>query len=472
MGWIQVLGPVLPALLLVIAHFATTVRAQQSPRLAFRSDKTFKVVVFADMHFGEANDKDQDSLLLQRNVLDAEQPDMVVFTGDLVSGWRGHKKKGWMEQMMRTILEYPNSQGYPHAIALGNHDAEANLGRVAVLKEDRAISGDLSYSQIGPEDITGASNYYVDIYSGVSGHSDRVDLRLWFFDSMGRGCEGNSSSWGCVGRDTVEWYSDLSAELVPVEQQIAFVHMCVIVSTSPACLSSHSPHSPLSSCTQALTPSSTARASSPLPEHRLGYGDFRSLDGRQEDSACPTVNTGLATVLALNGVNMVVSGHDHQNDFAGNIHLAHGETGIAEDGNGLFSPGSGSRDDGDLPLLMAYGRKSGYGSYGPGAINRGARVIQFHTFTSAEEEQFQTQRLANSLRPSTYYGLPPQFMHGGSFKWMETWVTDYKGAREPSTRPIYKYQVQEMCYSAAQGIRSVYATVLILAFVLVGAELF
>jgi hypothetical protein len=140
--------------------------------------------------------------------------------------------------------------------------------------------------------------------------------------------------------------------------------------------------------------------------------------------------------------------------------------------NGLFSSGSGSRDDGDLPLLMAYGRKSGYGSYGPGAINRGSRVIEFHTFTSVEEEQLQTQQIANSLQPSTYYSLPPQFMHGGSFKWMETWITDYKGVREPITRPIYKYQVQEMCYSAAQGIRSVYATVLILAFVLVGAELF
>lgn len=161
------------------------------------------------------------------------------------------------------------------------------------------------------------------------------------------------------------------------------------------------------------------------------------------------MNTGLANELALNGVNMVVSGHDHQNDFAGNIHLAHGGSGLEDNESGLFSSGSGSRDDGDLPLLMAYARKSGYGSYGPGAINRGSRVIEFHTFTSVEEEQLQTQQMANSLQPSTYYSLPPQFMHAGSFKWMDTWITDYKGVREPITRPLYKYQVQPMCYSAA-----------------------
>lgn len=423
--------PLVSALWLAMVLSATlVVLAQQQPaRLAFRPDKTFKVVVFADMHFGEADDKDQDSLILQRNVLDAEQPDLVVFSGDLVSGWRGHSKRGWMEQMMRKILEYPNSQGYPHAIALGNHDAEANLDRAGVLKQDRAISGDLSYSQVGPEDITGASNYYIEVHSGVSGHEDRVDLRLWFFDSMSRGCEGNSSSWGCVARDTIEWYSELNTELIPVGQQIAFVHI-------------------------------------PLPEHRLGYGDFRSLNGRQEDSACPTVNTGLAKELAVNGVNMVVSGHDHQNDFVGNIHLAHGLAGTKGNDTGLFSPGSGSLEEGDLPMLMAYGRKSGYGSYGPGAISRGSRVIEFRTFTSVEEEQWQTRELANSLRPSTYYSLPPQLMHDGSFKWMDTWITDYKGVRESTPRPFFKYQVQPMCYNAASGFGSVSVLVLSLVVVL------
>ena len=232
------------------------------PRLAFRNsaDQTFKIVVFNDMHFGEAEDLDLESLALQRTVLDAERPDLIVFNGDIVSGWRG-RKRGWMEAKMREILAYPNSQGYPHALVLGNHDDEANLNRVQVLSEDKEISGDLSFTQVGPDDVTGASNYYLDVYSGVVGQEDRVDARLWFFDSMNRGCEGEDS-WGCVGRDTVAWFSELAGNDKSIKsgtgqlggpgghllQQVAFVHI-------------------------------------PLPEHRLGYGDFRGLGIRQEDSA-------------------------------------------------------------------------------------------------------------------------------------------------------------------------------------------
>jgi len=402
------------------------------PRLAFRNsaDQTFKIVVFNDMHFGEAEDLDLQSLALQKTVLDAERPDLVVFNGDIVSGWRG-RKRGWMEAKMREILAYPNSQGYPHALVLGNHDDEANLNRVQVLSEDKEISGDLSYTQVGPDDITGASNYYVDVYSGVVGQEDRVDARLWFFDSMNRGCEGEDS-WGCVGRDTVAWFSELVGNDKSIQsgtgqlggpgghllQQVAFVHI-------------------------------------PLPEHRLGYGDFRGLGLRQEDSACPVVNTGLARAMALNGVNMVVSGHDHANEFVGNINLStRSGAGLGADETGLFSPGSGSAEFQDIPMLMAYGRKSGFGSYGPGGgLQQGARVIELRTFDSAEVEMQQTNAFWSRMGTGymsqyQYYYLPPQFMHAGPFKWMSTYMRSGDGEREESSRPRFKYDVQEKCYNA------------------------
>ena len=170
---------------------------------------------------------------------------------------------------------------------------------------------------------------------------------------------------------------------------------------------------------------------------------------RQEDSACPVVNTGLAKELALNGVNMVVSGHDHQNDFVGNIHMIGGGAGLGVDNVSPFLPGSGDILAGDLTMLMAYGRKSGYGSYGPGGITRGARVIELKTFSTVEEEKQQTQQLVDQLNRLSYNNLSPQFMHDGAFKWMETWVTDSTGTREASIRPWYKYQVQPKCYNEA-----------------------
>jgi pre-mRNA-splicing factor SYF1 len=61
------------------------------------------------------------------------------------------------------------------------------------------------------------------------------------------------------------------------------------------------------------------------------------------------MNTGLLSVIRENNVTAwVISGHDHQNDYYGNY-----------DGT-----------------VLAFGRKTGYGGYGPANFLRGARVYE------------------------------------------------------------------------------------------------
>lgn len=403
----------------------STLGASQSAghvdKLRFRPDGTFKIVVFTDMHYGEGNDLDSRNDALQQSVLDAETPDLIVYLGDIVSGWRGGSESGWMEDKMRRILSYANEQGYKHALLLGNHDDEADLSRTEILEADLRISGGLSLTEVGPVHITGSSNYYINILSPVySNQEDRVDARLWFFDSMNRGCENSTNSWGCVGRDTVSWMNTITSEdtFPRALQSLAFVHI-------------------------------------PLPEHRFAYGDFRATGIRQEDSACPVVNTGLAEQLVNSNISMVVSGHDHQNDFVGNIYYQGQSSGVNERPS-RFLPGSGYSRYGDVPMLMAYGRKSGYGSYGPGNITRGARVIQLKTI----QTPFDTTSFGNKENRapypvysySQYWALPPQQMHPAPFSQMQTWVANEFGVREIEQRPGFKYEVQFECYSNANAL--------------------
>lgn len=389
----------------------------QGDQIRFRSDGSFTIVVFTDLHYGEGEDLDSKNDALQQTILDIEQPDFIVYLGDIVSGWRGGSRKGWMERKMKQMLSYPNEQGYKHAMLLGNHDDEADLTRTEILEADARISGELSLTQTGPVHLTGASNYYIDILSSVPAEENRVDARLWFFDSMNRGCEGDQSSWGCVGRDTVSWLKNMtSSDTLPYAlQSLAFVHI-------------------------------------PLPEHRFAYGDFRATGIRQEDSACPVVNTGLAEQLIYSNISMVVSGHDHQNDFVGNINLQ-GQMYGGNNDTSRFLPGSGYAQYGDIPMLMAYGRKSGYGSYGPGNIARGARVIRLQTIqtpfdvTSSENKQARLEIPLYSY--NQFWSLPPQQMHSGPFSQMQTWISNEFGEREAEKRPNFKYEVQPQCYSGA-----------------------
>ena len=66
-----------------------------------------------------------------------------------------------------------------------------------------------------------------------------------------------------------------------------------------------------------------------------------------EDTSCPLVNTGLFGALQAAGVGGLFSGHDHQNDNEGKVG----------------------------GVILGYGRKTGYGSYGPDPLKHGARVL-------------------------------------------------------------------------------------------------
>ncbi len=52
--------------------------------LTFREDGTFTIVQFTDVHWQNGDEKDQQSKRLMETILDQEQPDIVVFTGDVI----------------------------------------------------------------------------------------------------------------------------------------------------------------------------------------------------------------------------------------------------------------------------------------------------------------------------------------------------------------------------------------------------
>mgnify|MGYP002535238296 FL=1 len=58
----------------------------QKPVLKFNKDGKFKIVQFTDVHYIHGNPKSAVSLERINEVLDAEKPDLVLFTGDVIYG--------------------------------------------------------------------------------------------------------------------------------------------------------------------------------------------------------------------------------------------------------------------------------------------------------------------------------------------------------------------------------------------------
>ena len=77
-------------------------RAQIKP-LKFDKNGEFKIVQFTDVHFQYGNPASDIALKRINEVLDAEHPDLVVFTGDVV-----YAKPA--ETAMRTVLACASSR--------------------------------------------------------------------------------------------------------------------------------------------------------------------------------------------------------------------------------------------------------------------------------------------------------------------------------------------------------------------------
>lgn len=91
-------------------------RAQIKP-LKFDKNGEFKIVQFTDVHFQYGNPASDIALKRINEVLDAEHPDLVVFTGDVV-----YAKPA--ETAMRTVLACASSRKIPFVVTFGNHDNE------------------------------------------------------------------------------------------------------------------------------------------------------------------------------------------------------------------------------------------------------------------------------------------------------------------------------------------------------------
>lgn len=75
----------------------------------------------------------------------------------------------------------------PWGLTLGNHDAQANLNGSQIVEFDME-HGMFSMTQLGPPNVSGATNYYIPVYSSFN--PNHPSLILWFLDTKFGGCMG------------------------------------------------------------------------------------------------------------------------------------------------------------------------------------------------------------------------------------------------------------------------------------------
>lgn len=247
--------------------------------LRFRPDGTFTIVQFTDTHFENGDAKDVQTSTLMSQVLDWEQPDLVLFTGDVLGGEKTRDPKAaWCMATVPLV-----ARGLPWAAVFGNHDDESGASRRQLLAMQQQIPGCLT--RPGPSQVSGVANFLLHIRGSRKRHAAAT---LCCLDSNSY-AETAIGGYGWVREDQIRWCrrnvqrlpSNSTGHLAPV---LVFLHI-------------------------------------PLPEFNELWLQGHCLGEKNEAVCCPRINTGLFATLHLAGnVRGVFAGHDHLNDYDGRLH--------------------------------------------------------------------------------------------------------------------------------------------------------
>ncbi len=280
--------------------------------LRFRSDGTFRIVQFTDLHWHNGEEKDRQTEAMMEVVLNAERPDLVVLTGDVIAGRPCREPATSWAQVTQPMIRRET----PWAAVFGNHDDEGTASRESLMESQRALP--MCLSEAGPAEVSGVGNYALR----VLGHAgERLAAALYFLDSGSYASHG-MDGYGWITRDRIAWYAETSKRLGEEYRQarradevlpaLAFFHI-------------------------------------PTPEFNEVWETRPCRGEKFEEVCCPKINTGLIAAMCEAGdVRGVFVGHDHVNDYEGELH----------------------------GIRLVYGRWGGYATYGAEHFTPGARVIE------------------------------------------------------------------------------------------------
>ncbi|SMN22655.1 similar to Saccharomyces cerevisiae YLR361C DCR2 Phosphoesterase involved in downregulation of the unfolded protein response, at least in part via dephosphorylation of Ire1p [Maudiozyma saulgeensis] len=264
--------------------------------------KDLKIVQLADLHMGVGENKCIDEFPTTENchadpktfkfintVLDIEQPDLVVFTGDQIMGDRSiQDSESTLLKVVAPVIE----RQIPWAMVWGNHDDEGSLTRWEL--SELVYNLPFSLFKFSPFDTRdnsfGVGNYIQQVYN--KSNPDDVLMTFYFMDSHKYSKTGKlypgydwikEKQWDYI-KDVYETnlYKDIPTDKPHIS--MAFFHI-------------------------------------PLPEYldvdsKKRPGEQNTLVGSfKEGVTAPKYNSGGLKILDDLGVQVTSCGHDHCNDY-------------------------------------------------------------------------------------------------------------------------------------------------------------
>ena len=256
---------------------AATCAAQTEPsHLKFKCDGTFKIVQFTDTHFKSGKKASKKAVECITSVVDEEDPDLVIFTGDQVYA---DGVENALHKLTRPLVE----RGIAFAAVFGNHDHQFDMTRPAMYDLMQSLTGCV----MPPRGDAESPDYAIPVRSSDGTSVAEVLYCMDTHDKTAAFAVGGGYDW--LTEEQIGWYRTNSQGYSarngnrPVPS-LLFIHI-------------------------------------PLPEYKtaaeenpgLVYGNWRE---KRKEICCSAFNSGMFDALKeRSDITGVFCGHDHDNDF-------------------------------------------------------------------------------------------------------------------------------------------------------------
>ena len=271
-------------LTLTIGAIVFTANAQ---KLSFKKDGTFKIVQFTDMHYMHGNPKSDTTLTLIPRILDTEKPDMVIFTGDIITG--RPVREGW-----DAVTKFVIDRKIPFAVTLGNHDHEQGITREEIA--DIVTSYPFNINRLSDVSPGRVMDNILPVYCSQKPLKEAA--LIYCFDTGAYSTIDGVKGYAWITDKQIQWYKEQSIYYTIKNNfhplpALAYFHIA-------------------------------------LPEYRLAFNDEKNIryGERREDECPPELNSGMFfSMREMGDVMGTFVGHDHVNDYIVNyygIALAYG----------------------------------------------------------------------------------------------------------------------------------------------------
>ncbi|MCR5042267.1 MAG: metallophosphoesterase [Clostridia bacterium] len=206
--------------LILIASSPSASFASDAPELSFDANGEFRILQITDTQDDAYPARDLETFLTL--AIGSTQPDLIVFTGDLVEDTRYgdivsdnrpllegvvvktlsgeidvEKTRANIEKAVKAVFGVFESFGIPYLIALGNNDHRCGIDNSVWLEIFSAYPHCVVFDE--SPDESGRLDYRLSV-KGTDG-ADKLDL--YIMDSGGNG----------IGEEQIEWYCEESARL-------------------------------------------------------------------------------------------------------------------------------------------------------------------------------------------------------------------------------------------------------------------